>query len=714
MTVQRRDFIVGGSVVLGASLFSLETACSQQASSPNTFSAWLRIGSDDAITVIIPHVDVGQGSHTALAQMLVDELDGDWSKVTTRQAPAEAEYANTAAVKATVATAVPGFLRGAANGLSGFAARRLSLQLTGGSSAISATGQYGMRTLGASVRLALRSVAASRMQVPASQLTTANGIVTHAATGRTLRYGELAGDASKLSLSGSPRLKARSEFKVIGQSPQRADIVAKVDGSAQYGIDFSLPNMRVATIMAPPVRGGTLTSVDKSPAMAITGVEQVLTIDHCVIVVAANYWQALKGLRALAPVFADGGHGQVSSASIYQDHNVLLTNARVKPQARRGADTASTRVLDVRYQVPYLHQATMEPLCLTGHHENGKIQVWGGTQDPLTTKSMIARASGLAAKNVTFHPMIMGGGFGRRFPGSLQIIGQIAKLAMQVPYPVKLIWSREEDFAQGAYRPQTSARLQGEVGADGMISSWSNQYAQPSEAQPEAAIFYAVSSVSTEHIAHTSIQPASAWRSVNHSQQGFFTESFMDEMAQLANIDPLEFRRKHLVGKPRHLAVLNDVAGRANWGAALQDGQGRGIAIVESFGTIVAHVIEASIDASGTPKVLRVWSTVDCGTTINPRNANAQIMGSIVMGLSAALGEAITLDKGAIVEKNYGDYRILKLAETPMIDIKFIESDGEIGGLGEPGLPPVAPALAGALFAASGKRYRQLPIISQA
>jgi isoquinoline 1-oxidoreductase subunit beta len=714
MKIQRRYFLVGATAAAGAAYFSLEARGAQQGDrQPGVFSSWLRIAEDDTITIYMPHIDFGQGSHNALAQMLADELDADWSKVKTQQAPAELPFANEALVKATVATSLPRFLANSVGGLSGFAARRMSLQTTGGSSAISMTGQYGMRTLGASVRLAMLSVASNRLAVPVAQLTTANSIVAHASSGRSLRYGELAIDAAKLSLSGSPKLKTRDAFKIIGQSPERVDINGKVDGTAQYGIDFSLPNMRVATIMAAPVRGGQLTSVDEAPAMAIAGVEKVVKLENAVIVVGKGYWQAAKGLRALAPKFSDGGQGSVSSASIYTEQADLLTNA--KPPNKSGAvPAANAKQLDVRYQVPFLHQAPMEPLSLVAHREGDKIQVWGGTQDPLTTKMIIVRESGLDAANVTFHPMIMGGGFGRRFPDSMQIIGQVVKLAMLVPYPVKLIWSREEDVSQGAYRPQVSARMQGALAPDGTIASWINNYAQPTDAQSEAALFYNVPNVHTSHNEHNSNQQIAFWRSVHHSQHGFFTESFMNEMAELAGADPIAFRLKHLAGKERHIRLLNDVAMRSGWATPLPAGHGRGVAIVESFGTIVAHVIEASVDAAGAPKVHKVFAAVDCGTTINPRNAQAQIMGAVVMGLSAALGENIMLDKGAVVQKNFNDYPVLRLADIPTIDIKFFESDSPIGGMGEPGLPPVAPALAAALFVASAKRHRQLPIFSQA
>jgi isoquinoline 1-oxidoreductase subunit beta len=721
MDVQRRGFLVGGSATLGVALFSVQACASPMGAvdgAGSAFSAWLRIADTDAITIYMPHIDFGQGAHTALAQMLSDELDADWSQVRTEQAPAEAAYANTALVRSVASGSVPKIFSGLANGVYAAAARNLGIQTTGGSSAISATGQYGMRILGASVRLAMVAAAAQRLGVPTAQLTTEVGMVKHTQSGRSLRYGELAIEASKRSLAAEPRLKTRAQFKIIGQSPVRDDIVGKVDGSAKYGIDFTVPNMRVATIMAAPVRGGKLTSVDTAPAMAVKGVETVVKLDNAVIVVANGYWAALKGLRALSPSFSDGGSGTISSATINETHASLISAGKSSGTRKTGAVgpefAKPSKQIDAQYNVPFLHQAAMEPFALVAHHDGGKLNVWGGTQDPLTTKKIISKESGLDAKNVTFHPMIMGGGFGRRFPDSMQIIGQVTKLAMQVPYPVKLIWSREEDVAQGAYRPQISARMRGALGEDGKITAWSNEYVQPGAAPDEAGHPYQIPNIQLAHFAHQSNQPNSFWRSVNHSQHGFFTECLMDELAALAGVDTVEFRRRHLPTNGRHLAVLNDVAARSGWGQPLPAGHGRGVALVESFGTIVAEVVEASVDAAGNPKVHKVFASVDCGTTINPRNAEAQVMGSIIMGLSAALGESITLDKGAVTQTNFGDYPLLRMADAPSVDIRFIESEGKIGGMGEPGLPPVAPALAGALFAASGKRYRQLPIISLA
>jgi isoquinoline 1-oxidoreductase beta subunit len=309
--------------------------------------------------------------------------------------------------------------------------------------------------------------------------------------------------------------------------------------------------------------------------------------------------------------------------------------------------------------------------------------------------------------------MIMGGGFGRRFPPYTQIIAQIARVAMQVDHPVKLIWSREEDVKQGAYRPQSLGQLKAALGADGKITGWQTDYAQFADAESETVFPYLVPATARRHYKYISNQVDAYWRSVNSTQHGFYNESFVDELAHLAGQDPYEFRRKHLPAGSRQLAVLETVAKRSGWGSPLPAGTGRGIALVESFGSICAHVVEASLAADGTPKVHKVWAVVDCGTTVNPKNAEAQVQGGILMGLSTALGEAITLTGGAVDQSSFPDYPVLKLAAAPAIDVFFIESDAPIGGLGEPGLPPAAPALTNALFAATGKRIRTLPIAKQ-
>ncbi len=719
MGVKRRAFLIGGAAVIGGGLFAVSWNDSSQRKravelttkgSEGSFLTWLKIGEDDTITLYSPHIDFGQGSQTALAQMLADELDADWSKVKIENAPADPSFANSALGRGFIGamSGYPGVAAAMPASFISMAARSMNLQVTGGSSAVRFTGQNGMRIAGAAAREALVAEAADRLKVPASELTTLDSRVTHAKTNKSLRYGELAQAAAARSLNGSPKLKDRKDFRYIGQGVQRLDIPAKVDGSAVYGIDFTLPEMRVATIMMAPVRDGKLTSVDPALAMAVTGVEKVIKLDDAVVVVAKGYWQAAKGMQALTPQFSDGGHGALSTASIFAAQDKL--NAA----GDKLAAPAGGKVLTGDYKAPFLHQAMMEPFAMTAHHKDGKLDMWGGIQDPLSARMMMAESAGLDAANVMFHPMIMGGGFGRRFPPYSQIIDQLTKIAMQVPYPVKLIWSREQDVQHGAYRPQVAARLQGGLDNNKRMAGWSSDYAQFDDAAAEGTVPYNIPDFKARHHEYISNQVNAYWRSVNASQHGFFNESFVDELAHAAGADPYQFRRNHLKAGSRQLLVLDTVAKRAGWGTPLPEGRARGIAMVESFGTIVAEVVEASLKEDGTPKVHKAWAVVDCGTTVNPVNAAAQIEGGLIMGLSAAIGEQITLDKGIVEQSNFSDYPILKLADAPDVDVHFIESGANIGGIGEPGLPPAAPALANALFAITGKRIRQLPILAQA
>jgi isoquinoline 1-oxidoreductase beta subunit len=716
--VKRRAFLIGSAAIVGGGLFAVwwgDSSARKRAveltakGKDASFLGWLKIGTDDTVTIYTPHIDFGQGSNTALAQMAADELDADWSKVVVESAPADPAFANSSLGKGFLAdmSGYPGVIAAMPASFISLIARQMNLQITGGSSAVRFTGQNGMRVAGAAARAALIAEAAERLQVPTSELTTQDSQVTHVKSARTLRYGELAEAAAKRPLDDNPKLKTRDQYRYIGQGVQRLDIPAKVDGSAVYGIDLTVPEMRVATIMMAPVRGGKLTSVDAAPAMAVNGVEKVIQLDEAVVVVAKGYWQAKKGLDALTPQFTDGGHGGLSTASIYAAQD-KLNAAGPKLTAPAGG-----KLVTGDYKAPFLHQAMMEPFAMTAHHRDGKLDLWGGIQDPLSARMMAAESAGLEADNVTFHPMIMGGGFGRRFPPYSQIIDQVARVAMQVPYPVKLIWSREEEVKHGAYRPQVAARLQGVTGKKRM-AAWASDYAQNDDAAAEGTVPYDIPNFEARHHAYISNQVNAYWRSVNASQHGFFNESFVDEMAHAEGEDPYTFRRNHLAPGSRHLLVLDTVAQRSGWKTPPPEGRARGIAMVESFGTIVAEVVEASLKEDGTPKVHKAWAVVDCGTTVNPLNAAAQIEGGLIMGLSAAIGEQINIDKGAVVESNFSDYPILQMTDAPEVDVHFIESGAKMGGIGEPGLPPAAPALANALFALTGKRVRQLPILAQA
>ena len=722
--MKRRTWLIGTGAVIGGALgvgvvglVARDAHFSKRAreiTKPSLLVGWISIAPDDVVTVYIPHSDMGQGAHTALAMMAAEELDAAWSQVRAEQAPADAAFANRHFIEGFLLKGkqAPEFARAGATLAFGEIGRLVHMQVTGGSASVRFTGQMGLRAAGAAAREMLVAAAAAQLGVPATELTTRDGKVTHTASKRTLRYGELVQRASQMSTPSHVKLKPRSEFRLIGTAPPRMDIPAKVTGRTQYGIDVSLPGMLVATVMASPVHGERLVRVDEAPAMAVRGVRKVIQLPNSVAVVADGYWAARTGLLALKPEFTSGPNTQVSNESITARFNAALDSGEAKKVHAQGdaAKVSGTRIA-ATYNVPFLHHATMEPINVTALWDGGKLKAWGSEQDALGARANLAEVSGLAIADVEFMPMSLGGGFGRRSAPKKDHLAQAVSIAKAMsPAPVKLIWSREEDFAQGAYRPAIATRIEATLDDKGQIQAWQQRFIDSPELINEGfPLPYAIANQKIDAVPAPTHVRYGAWRSVAHSQHGFFTESFIDELAAAAKIDPLEFRRMHLPAGSRHRRVLDEVARRAGWGTPLPAGHARGTALVESFGSVVAEVIEVSMEAN-VLKVHRVTAVVDCGFVVHRDTGAAQVQGGIVMGLSAALGEAITIKDGAVVQRSFPDYPILKMDKVPPIDVTFVESDGPLGGLGEVGLPPVAPALVNAMFAVTGKRVRQLPV----
>jgi len=726
--MRRRAFLIGsaavaGGLVLGyrawANSFDRAAARQVQGEGEHLLAGWVKIATDDTVTVYVPHVDMGQGTHTALAMLLAEELDADWSSVRTERAPGERTFANQFLARGWILDErkfplVDGAVDMAFEEIS----RVIDLQITGGSTAVRMTGRFGMRRVGAAARAMLMTAAAERWGVPAARLAVRAGVVSDGATGRSARFGELAEAAARLRVPSDPPLKPRSEWRIVGTSPQRLDIPGKTDGTFSYGIDFTLPGMLHAAVRSAPVHGGTLASVDLAQAEAMPGVVKALRLPRAVAVVAASWWQARQALDTLDPKFADGGakvrsiadlHAAQDRALVSGDQSELVAIGDADPTIE---EAPKGRVVEAEYRVPYLHHAAMEPVNLTAQFADGGLTVWGGEQDALGTKARLIELAGLGSDAVTFHGLAAGGSFGRRTPASADYLEHVVALAFAMaPRPVKLILPREEEFAQGAYRPALATRIRAALGGDEQPAAWSQSLLVGPTRNEGYALPYRILNQSIRSVDFATHVRTGTWRAVAHTQHAFWTESFIDELAAAAGRDPFEYRRALLPEGSRERKVLETAASEAGWGSPRPAGIARGIAIAESYGTIAAHVVEASLGERGEPHVHRVVAAVDCGTVVHPDTARQQVEGAVVMGLSAALFEEITIEDGAVVQANFPDYRIMRMAEVPAIEVHFVASDAAWGGLGEPGLPPVAPALANALFALTGKRLRSLPLM---
>lgn len=712
--------LVGGGLVLGVGGLLVAPnrlgVRPEDGDSTQRLTTWIKIARDNTITVVVPHCEMGQGVHTALAMMLAEELDADWDSIRVEEAPAQGVYAN--------GYLVPVFVPYAANPPAMFArgieygtyklSEMLGLQVTGGSSSVRGTGHLGMRTAGAAAKQMLLRAASESWQVPINECTAERSRIVHASSGKTASYGELAALASTFEPPERPPLKQRASYSIVGKPRPRLDIPTKVNGSAIYGIDVSLPDMLYATIAASPVFGAKLTNVDNAAAESANGVRRVVRLDNAVAVVADSYWRALKALRLLKPTYSTETGSSLDSKSLFDsigrtldgDGKVLFAEGKAGAQLGSAQD-----VVSAEYRVPFLAHATLEPMNATARVADGRCEVWTGVQDPLAARKVAAKAAGLEPESVTIHNQQLGGGFGRRLPGNHDFVDQAVRIAKEMsPTPVKLIWSREEDIQHDYYRPAVLGRFKGLVDSKGMPTVWSSRFngldAMGSDA---ASCPYSIAHVDIRTFKDAHHVRVGAWRSVAHSEHGFFTESFIDELAHAAKQDPLEFRLRLLEHKPRHKRVLERVAQMAQWSERSASNRTLGIAVVESFGSIVAEVAEISIREQ-TIKVDRVFAAVDCGEVVNSDTAAAQIEGGIIFALSAALFDEITIRNGAVEQQNFHDYPLPKLADAPRIVVEFLNSDAPIGGLGEPGVPPLAPAVANAVFAATGTRLRSLPL----
>ena len=710
----------------------------------SAFNAWLSVDPDGAVTVFVPRQEMGQGITSALAMLVAEELDCDVARLRFEQAPVDSVYANATML----ADGVPfrpddeGWLPQVARHTQYKVAELLGVQATGGSTGVRDAWTV-MRYAGAAARSQLVAAAAKRWGVAAGECRTDSGCVLHAASNRALGYGELAIEAAQLEPARDVALKDPRTFRLIGKSQPRLDIPQKTEGTAPFAIDARAPGMMYAAIAHCPVFGGALKRVDSAKASRMPGVRAIVELAStsasaaAVAVVADSWWRARNALLALDVSWDAGAHGALDSAKQSAAYADLLANGKGREYEQIGdaksvLGAGGTRVLEATYSVPYLAHATMEPMNATALVKDGQCEVWAGNQAPTLARWVAGKAAGIASEKVTLHTPFLGGGFGRR--AEMDVVTEAVMIAARVPgTPVQLIWSREEDLQHDAYRPMAMARFRCALDAGGAIAAWHNRIVSQSCTQgftsrilPAAAsdlmkdkttcegaydLAYAMPNRLVEHVLAEQPVPVGFWRSVGHSHNAFFVESFVDECAHAAGKDPLQYRIGMLGGAPRHRRVLEAAARAAGWGTPLEGkNRGRGIALAESFHSIVAQVAEVEIDA-GTVRVRRVACAIDCGRAVNPDTVAAQMESGIVYGLSAALHGKITLKGGRVEQANFPDYEVVRMADCPAIDVSIVESGWEhLGGAGEPGTPPIAPAVLNAVFAATGRRVRELPI----
>jgi isoquinoline 1-oxidoreductase beta subunit len=671
--------------------------------------AFIRIDREGIVTLIIHKVEMGQGTFTSMPMLLAEELGADLSKVKLEQAPAD-------------------------NSL--YADPMLGGQVTGGSTSVRAAWKP-LREAGAKVRAVLVQAAAKNWGVAETDLRVVGGTVRHEASNRSAHFGELADAASKLPFPKDVKLKDPATFTLIGKSLKRLDSPVKVNGQALFGIDARLPNMGVAAVAASPVMGGKVAAVDEQKAMAVKGVRQVLRIEGAVAVVADNFWTAKQGLLAAAPRFDDGANANVSTAGIVADMAKVSQGtgaiAKNEGDALKVLAQEGGRRIDAVYEMPFLAHATMEPMNCTVDLRPDGCDLWVGTQVPALAQGAAAKVAGLPVEKVKVHNHYLGGGFGRRL--EVDYVIQAVAFAKLAKGPLKVVWTREEDIQHDMYRPYYYDRLSARLNEKGMPVAWFHRVTgssimsrfappmvkngvDPDAVEGAADLQYAIPDLRVEYVRHEPPGlPTAFWRGVGPTHNVFVVESFIDELAYAGKTDPVAFRRALLTKSPRTLAVLNLAAEKAGWGRPLKAVAGRkvgrGVSTQFAFGSYMAQVAEVSVGADGDVRVHRVVCAVDCGQNINPDTIVAQMEGGIVFGASAALWDQITVEKGRVQQSNFGDYRVMRMNESPSVEVYIVNSRDEPGGIGEPGTAGIAPALANAVFAATGKRIRKLPIGEQ-
>jgi isoquinoline 1-oxidoreductase beta subunit len=669
----------------------------------NEIDAWIAIDPDDSILIRYPRSEMGQGSMTALPMILTEELHCDWSKVRVEYASANRNVRE--------------------NKLYG-------PMISAGSRTVRGT-QKKMQQVGASARERLIAAAAARWDVPASECAAASSVVSHGPSGRTLRYGELTADAAKIKLPQEPAIKTPDEFTFIGTPMPRIDVVHKIDGSAKFGIDAQLPGMVFAAIYACPVAGGKLKNVDDSVLAGAPGVLQVVRLDNAVAVVAAgSYWRAKQALARLQPEWDVGAAGSVDSDQLSRAFRTALSETMATARNDGDVDQAmsgAAKTFEAIYETPYLSHSPMEPMNATVHLQPDRLDVWVGTQAADEATEAAAQASGLEPEQVYVHNCFVGGGFGRRHVSD-EIVQAIA-IAKVVQKPVKLVWTREEDTRQDKFRPHAVVAFKAAAGSDGLPSAWSmrvvtssilasagrNPPAKGPEPQAVAGLAnngYKVPNTRVEALIKNTHLPVWYWRAPGANQHVFAIESFLDEIASASGLDPYQVRRKLLEGKPDWLKVLDTAAEKGDWGKPLPRGTARGIAICEDDDSLCAQVAEVTVRPNGDVKVNRVSVALDTRYIVNPLTIAEQAEGSVIFGLTAALYGKITIKGGVPVQGNFDTYRMVRLAEAPKIDVHLVPSGGKVwGGAAEAATPPIAGAVANAIFAATGKRIRTLPIM---